>query len=355
MVTARFPPYMGGIETHVREVAPRLLDRGFDMAVLTTDPSGDLSACEVVDGVPIKRIRAYPSTRDYYFAPRLLSEIVRDRYDLVHLQGYHNLVAPMTMLAATRARTPYVVTFHSGGHSALLRRSVRGAQRMLLRPGFQRARRLIAVSRYELDLFQRSLHLRRSRFALVRNGSHLPPVTVEQDSTPLVLSIGRLERYKGHHRVVGAWPRVIQAKPGARLMVLGDGPYREQLQQLVWRLGVASSVSIGSIPPGNPQRMATMLGRSHLVTLLSDYEAHPVAVSEALAARRAVLVARTSGLAELVDAGLARGVSRDADDSQVASAILGQLDAPHVADPSRLATWDDCAEQLADVYHDAVG
>jgi glycosyltransferase involved in cell wall biosynthesis len=177
---------------------------------------------------------------------------------------------------------------------------------------------------------------------------------VDRDSIPLVLSIGRLERYKGHHRVVQAWPRVVAAKREARLMVLGDGPYRSALESLVDRLGVASSVSIGSIPPGNAEQMATILGRSHLVTLLSDYEAHPVAVSEALAARRPVLVARTSGLAELVDAGLARGVTRNADDRQVASAILAELDHPHVADPSQLPTWNDCAAQLAAVYVEAV-
>jgi glycosyltransferase involved in cell wall biosynthesis len=345
---------MGGIETHVREVAPRLMERGFDVSVLTTDPSGDLPPQELVDGVPVRRIRAYPENRDYYFAPRLLSEIHRDRYDLVHLQGYHNLVAPLTMLAAAWTQTPYVVSFHSGGNSALLRRSVRGVQRLMLRPGFRRARRLVAVSQFELDLFRRSLRLSRARFALVRNGSHLPPVAVDRDSIPLVLSIGRLERYKGHHRVVQAWPRVVAAKREARLMVLGDGPYRSALESLVDRLGVASSVSIGSIPPGNAEQMATILGRSHLVTLLSDYEAHPVAVSEALAARRPVLVARTSGLAELVDAGLARGVTRNADDRQVASAILAELDHPHVADPSQLPTWNDCAAQLAAVYVEAV-
>ncbi len=39
MVTSRFPPLLGGIETHVEEVARRMAGRGVDVTVLTTDVS----------------------------------------------------------------------------------------------------------------------------------------------------------------------------------------------------------------------------------------------------------------------------------------------------------------------------
>jgi len=57
--------------------------------------------------------------------------------------------------------------------------------------------------------------------------------------------------------------------------------------------------------------MAEMLSQAMLVALLSEYEAHPVAVMEALALRRPVLVADTSGMRELAEQGFARSVSLD--------------------------------------------
>jgi glycosyltransferase involved in cell wall biosynthesis len=351
MVTARFPPMSGGIETHVREVAPRLNRLGLRVAVLTTDVDGSLPRREIVDGVDVMRIRAYPRGRDYYFAPSILSHLRANRYDLVHLQGYHNLVAPLTMLAAYRARTPYLVSFHSGGHSARLRRMLRGAQRLALRPGFLAASRLIAVSRYELELFSGSLGLARSRFSLVRNGCRMPPPRTAPDpAVPLVLSVGRLERYKGHHRLIAAWPQVLRRRPAARLRILGVGPYEDELRRQVHQLDLGARVEISSIAAGDAQAMSDALGQANLVALLSDYEAHPVAVVEALAVGRPVLVTESSGLSELVSGGLARGVALRSSSDEVARAVLRELDDPLTIDAAALPTWDDCASQLQQLY-----
>ena len=351
MVTARFPPYSGGIETHVREVAPRLARQGVDVVVLTTDLSGELPERETVEGVEVLRVPAYPRDRDYHFAPAILSHVRPASYDLVHLQGYHNLVAPLTMIAARRARIPFVVSFHSGGHSARIRRMVRGVQRVALRPGFVSAARLVAVSQFELELFSRSLRLARSRFVLIRNGSRMPlPSTTPDPDVPLVLSVGRLEHYKGHHRLIGAWPSVLERQPGARLRILGVGPYEAELRRQVHERGMGANIEIASIPAGSPQAMADALGRAHVVALLSDYEAHPVAITEALAVGRPVLVSQTSGLNELVDAGLARGLPSNAGPEEISRGILQQLEDPLPVDTRALATWDDTASQLHDLY-----
>src|SRR5262245_54425674 len=112
MVTPRYFPYMGGVENHVYEVARRLARDGIDITILTADPSGKLPATEQAEGVSICRVRAWPAERDYYFAPDIYRMIIKGAWDLVHVQSYHTLVAPLAMFAALRARIPYVVTFH---------------------------------------------------------------------------------------------------------------------------------------------------------------------------------------------------------------------------------------------------
>jgi len=58
MVAARCYPFMGGIETHIQEVGPRLVARGHAVDVLTTDPSGDLPAETEVRGMRVRRVLA---------------------------------------------------------------------------------------------------------------------------------------------------------------------------------------------------------------------------------------------------------------------------------------------------------
>ncbi|MCA1723297.1 MAG: glycosyltransferase, partial [Thermomicrobia bacterium] len=295
MVTARYFPEMGGIETHVHEVAKRLVTAGAAVTILTTDRSGTLPARECVNGVRIRRVRAWPARRDYYFAPALSRLIVAGGYDIVHCQGFHTLVAPLGMLASWRAGIPFIVSSHTGGHSSRLRNAVRGAQWAALRPLLARAARLVVVSHFEAASFQRALRLPGERFAVVRNGSSLPPTSdlsppVRAHDGPLILSVGRLERYKGHHRVIAAMPKVLACCPGARLQIIGAGPYEKELRRLAARLGVAERTEIRAIPPGERGQMAALLAQADLVTLLSDYEAHPIAVMEALALGRSVLV-----------------------------------------------------------------
>lgn len=380
LVTPRYFPFMGGIETHVHEVAQRLAAAGVDVTVLTTDPSGKLPAREEVAQVTIRRVRAWPARKDYYFAPDIARVIAREPWDLIHCQGIHTLVPPLAMFAATRARIPFVLTFHTGGHSSRMRNAVRSLQWMALRPVLARARTLIGVSTFEADFFRRTLRMPPDRFVVIRNGGQLPslddtgapgepddastapaePVELVANTSqsrpyPLIISIGRLERYKGHHRVLAALPYVRREYPDARLLILGSGPYEATLRRLAARLGVADATEIRMIHPTDRAGMASTLAAADVVALLSEYEAHPVAVMEALTARRPVLVAYTSGLQELADAGLARAIPVCSAPTDAARAIIAQLRDPIMPSDVAFPTWQDCADALLAVYKRVVG
>lgn len=353
LVTPRYFPLMGGVETHVYEVARRFAAKGVDTTVLTTDPSGELVKEDVVEGVKIVRVKAYPRDRDYYFAPALYGKITGGKWDIIHCQSFHTLVPPLAMLAALRSNVPYVVSFHSGGHSAGYRNSARSLQSSILKPFLSRAKKLIGVSHFEAELFQQRLGLPADRFTVVPNGSHLPkitPVEVDRSHNPMILSVGRLEHYKGHHRLIEAFPQILQRRPDAHLRILGQGPHEAELKQMALDYGVADRTEIGAIPPSNRTGMADILSQASLVTLLSDYEAHPIAVMEALSMKRPVLVTHTSGLGELADRGLVKSIPLDSSSAQVAEAVLDQLEHPMIPADFDLPTWDQCAETLLGVY-----
>lgn len=357
LVAARYFPYVGGVETHVYEIGRRLAAAGVDVTILTTDPSGRLPIVEESNNVHIHRVPAWPKNKDYYFAPGIYRFITHGHWDLVHCQGYHTLVAPLALLAALRSNIPYVLTFHSGGHSSSLRKALRGLQWMILRPLLRRAQKLISVSEFEAEFFQEQLRLPAKPFVVIPNGAHLPQVSEltetmidEADRNSLIVSVGRLERYKGHQRLIAALPKVREQVPNVRLLILGEGPYESALWKIARKLGVADLIEIRAVPGSDRHAMAEILSRAALVALLSEYESQGIAVMEALALRRPVLVADTSGLRELAERGLARTVALKSTPEKIATEIVRQIEDPLIPTPVHLPTWDDCAANLSALY-----
>ena len=354
MVTPRSPLAQGGVERHVMEVSRRMAVAGVRVEVLCTDPELKKATSETRDGVRIRTVRAWPRGRDWHFAPGIWREMGREKWDLVHVQSYHTLVAPLAMLRALVLRVPYVVTFHGGGHSSELRNRSRGAQMWLLRPLLRRAARLVAIARFEVDEYGDALGVPPERFVAIPNGTDLSFSAAELASadpdTPTLASIGRLERYKGHHSVLAAFPLVLQRRPEARLLIVGKGPYEDELRCQAEELGVAERVEITSVPADDPAGMATLLGRVSLVVLMSEFESHPLVALEAAAARRRLLVAEAGGLREIAEDGFARGIPLDSTSEQIADAAIEELGKPLPQRSPGLASWDECATALLDLY-----
>ncbi|MBY5820913.1 glycosyltransferase family 4 protein [Rhizobium leguminosarum] len=354
MLSARYLPFAGGTETHVSEVAIRLVRKGHAVTVLTGNPDGLLPAAETRDGVQIVRLKTYPRGRDWCFAPGVFKAVAEGDWDLMHVQGYHTFLAPLGMAAASRKGLPFVVTFHSGGHSSRFRSSIRRFQHRMLAPLAARAAQLIGVSRFEADLFSRNMAIARDRFIVIPNGARLPEKSGRRPASPhdrrLIVSLGRLERYKGHHRALAAFHVLATEFPDMSLRILGEGPYEAKLRQQVAELGLGNRVEIGAIPPTDRSAMADLLSSAALVVLLSDYEAHPVAVMEALSVKAPVLTTDTSGFRELAEEGLVRSIPLNASPDVTAREMLAAINAGPISIETKLPDWDDCTDRLLKVY-----
>lgn len=354
MTCARYPPDRGGAEVHTYQVAHRLAERDWEVTVATTTPQ-DAEHPET-DPVRVVRVRAWPQGRDYYLAPGLPRALRAAAPDLVHCQGYHTLFGPLAMLAAARAGIPFVVTLHSGGHSSFLRRSIRPLQLWILRPLLRRAARIIAVSEFEADLFQRRLRLPPASFDVIPSGVDLPNANRPSgpNGPPEVLSLGRLENYKGHGRVIAAMPKLMQALPQIRLRVLGTGGNEAALRRLAARLGVADAVYFASVPVDRRDALAGVLQRAGAVVALSDYESQGLAIQEALALGRPALVTDGTALAELKRHENVLALPRSADSDRIAASIVELLNRPPSGRAPDLPTWEVCVAAIGRVYEDVL-
>ena len=350
-VVQRFYPELGGTETHVAEVGRRLVDRGVQLTVLATDRSGRLPKREWRDdGYLVMRRRSFPRTRDYYISPGIVGVIREGPWDLVHFQGVHTAVPPIGMAAAASAGIPYVLTFHSGGHSSPARSRVRGTQWRVLTPLLDRAAQLIAVSRFEATRFSNATGIARDRFTVIQNGGSLPPVPQTRVVPGRILSSGRLERYKGHHHAIAALARLVATEPDAHLVILGRGPCEAELLEQAHRLGVADRVAIRALDPSDRLGMAHEVASAAVMAAFSEYEAHPVAIMEALTLGVPVVGFDVAGTGDLVEDGLVTGLPLNAPVDQVTAALHAAMTSQSREPARNLPTWETCTDQVLDVY-----
>ena len=358
MVAARYLPDMGGIETHVHEVSRRLAKSGeFEITVLATDRTRSRPRREVTEDVTVLRVPAWPRNRDYYLAPDVASVIRQPgQWDLVHCQGVHTAVPVLAMLAAGRTRLPYLVTFHTGGHTLAHRNAMRAVQWRAIGPLLRKAAALVAVSRFEAETLTAQARLGGRPISVIRNGGTLPPPAAGTQVVPgRIISCGRLERYKGHHRVIEALPYVLRGNPDAHLVIIGRGPFEAELRSCAERHGVADRVTITQLPPADRQSMATAMAEASVIAALSDYEAHPVAVMEALSVGRPVVGYDIAGIGDLVADKLVQGVAPGAPPATVAEQLLAAMSDPVPVALPDLPTWDTSASELGQLYLSTAG
>ena len=108
--------------------------------------------------------------------------------------------------------------------------------------------------------------------------------------------VARLSEEKGHQYLLQAF-KIIQAEtPNSMLMVVGDGPLKEQHESFSQSLGLSDSV----IFTGSQRNVKEYLSIFDAFVLSSTRESFPLAAREAMAAGRAVIAPRIGGCGEVV-------------------------------------------------------
>jgi colanic acid/amylovoran biosynthesis glycosyltransferase len=123
-------------------------------------------------------------------------------------------------------------------------------------------------------------------------------------SEPLFVLVGRLAPKKGHCTALGAFKIVREHLPDARLVLIGDGPLRPQVEERVRSLGLSSGVEV--LGYCDPAFVREMLGEAFAVLVPSetapdgDVEGVPNVAVEALAGSVPVVATAHGGIPEVV-------------------------------------------------------
>ena len=143
-----------------------------------------------------------------------------------------------------------------------------------------------------------------------------------KDEAPLIVAVGRLVWSKRFDALIDALTTVRRTVP-ARLIILGEGKARPQLEAQIARLGLTDAVAM----PGNVQNVGSWLAGADLLVSTSVYEGSPAVLIEALAAGVPVVATRCpGGSEELLESGSGGTLIPLSDPAATATAIMSELD-----------------------------
>ena len=236
-------PLAGGAEVHLFELFGRLAARGFPVTLICAGYPGAAPRGRE-RGIEIVRV----GNRYTFYArgPLLARRLTRAHAgsallieNLCKLPFYGPLYSAVPVVA---------IVHHLFGTTAFAQVSAPiAAITYLSELGIPRVYRhvpMIAVSPSTRDdLVARGVAA--ADVSVIPNGlDHTLYAPDDRQPGPVVLSLGRVEPYKRIDVVVDAMPRILEAVPGARLIIVGRGEAVPALERQVARLGLAASVEL---------------------------------------------------------------------------------------------------------------
>lgn len=282
-----------GAGTHVTVACPRGSALAHTLRALGTD------------------VRHWTATRAP--GPRLAQEVRRlarvvaeARPDVVHA---HSAKAGLAGRLAVRGRVPTVFQPHAWSFEAVDGLTA-GLALKWERWGARWASRVVCVSEAERTTGVRAGI--RARWTVIPNGvdtEHFHPAAVEtvraglpllagagvDPAAPLVVCVGRLCRQKGQDVLLEAWTTVVRRVPGARLVLVGDGPDATRLR---------AAAPDGVLFAGPADDALPWYQAADLVVLPSRWEGMALAPLEAMACGRPVVLTDVDGARESLPPGL---------------------------------------------------
>lgn len=241
-VGKHYPPFMGGIETHLRALAEGTADHAQVEVVVANSDYTSETVTDRVGRVDVKRLKQNFTVRRAPVCLGLAGAIRESNPDIVHLH-LPNPAAVIGLLWSGYAG-PVIVTYHSD----VVRQRVLGKMfEPILRLLLRRSDLIIATSA-EYAASSPTLRAFASKTRVVPYGIDVTPFTTRGEDAVaaihtryghrIVLAVGRLIYYKGFEFLVQAMRDV-----DGHLLVIGDGGLRDPLKAQALALGLSDRVT----------------------------------------------------------------------------------------------------------------
>jgi glycogen synthase len=372
MLVWEFPPRaVGGTAAHVDGLGQALARAGHEMVLLTLAHYG-APADEVLGGIRVIRARydlpwlpdddvvARVASANHHLV-QLTTQLGDWVPEIIHAHDWQVAWAADTLAALHGA--PLVATFHAtergrhgGGVPPGEASTIHAVESWLAHD----AAAVVASSKFMVSEVVGGFELPVERSHLIPNG--IDPTWWSTGMGPpshsrLVFTWGRVQYEKGFQVLARAMSTLRSRVPGIECVIGGRGSYLPELQSQIELEGVSDLVQLPGFLPDDQLR--DTVHQAGCVAVPSLYEPFGLVALEALAGGAPLVVARTGGLAELIDGTGAGLLFEPGNADELASCIELVLTDTAMADEMRRCgaallaerySWDAIAGATAAVY-----
>jgi len=251
----------GGIELLLLHAIPYLKRVGIHTDICCLGPKSTLDSRFEAQGCRILRI---PKTANCYASAKYLQPILSSGdYSLVHSNfGY---TSGGIALGAARENVPLAISIHSCEPLALDRWRKKPFLNSIRTQWLRWHRRLmdrhaglfLGHSRTNLAAFAKNSEAD-ARYRVLLNAIEPPSQPLDNaldarqatslsDSATIVLHIGSFRREKNHTGLLSIFQRILEKEPNAELILVGDGPLREQIAEQSRSMKLARKVTFAGM------------------------------------------------------------------------------------------------------------
>jgi len=304
---------VGGIERGMASLAFSLPKDRYDVRVWCLTRGG-ITADEIKKaGIPVE-ILGMGREVSFSFVNSLRKKLRAEKISILHAHGY--TAATVGRAAAILAGTPVIIshvhtTYGNLGKKQLL------TDRLLS----YFTDKIICCSKAVLEFCAESEKISRRKLRVVYNGT--APMSLPPEPKGFVIGcVGSLTPHKGQEHLLKALPGILPRFPQARLLLVGDGPLRGELETLAEKLGIGGSVEFSGIVPDVRPFLSKM---SVAVQPSCGREGLSLSLVEAMSAGIPLVGTRVGGIPEVISHGENGLLVPPADAAAIAQAVISIL------------------------------
>jgi glycosyltransferase involved in cell wall biosynthesis len=318
---------IGGLERVVATLATTVDRARFSPLALCLRESGAFGDAIAAEGIPVHVLPWQAGRPDYLAFRRIACFLRNQRIDVLHT---HNtdafLSAGIGRLLANR-RITHVHTDHARDFPDRWR--YMAAEHVLARFAY----RVVGVSEHTTENLARYERIPRRKLVTIPNGIDARPFAGTPDIAQLRRRLGlrldqpviglaaRITAQKGVDVLVRAIPALRAAHPDLSVVVAGEGPDIPALEQLAESLHVRDAVRF----VGPRLDFVELLPALDAYVMPSRWEGLPMALLEAMAARRAIVATAVGGIPTAVADGRSALLVPPEDPARLADALARVL------------------------------
>jgi len=244
MVNTFFPPWRGGAETYVRNLAKQLVKLGHEVEVFCTS-NPELPGSYVIEGIKVNRLNALAWVYAVPITPRLPLELAKAEADIIHANFPNPYNASIASLNSLLRDIPSILTWHNDlPPVTLIANVIVYIHDNLLAPLYLRNFKRIISTSEPYAKSSKLLQKYRDRVAIIPNGVDTERFNPKRDGSQInsrynleeskvILFVGALtrwHRYKGLDVLIKAFHEIQDRIKDARLLIVGDGDLRPEYQ-----------------------------------------------------------------------------------------------------------------------------